>query len=62
VGDLAGVAEAGGASLNAVDAVAGAVWVPGKVHRICVEHRLGDLDEDQVGDREHDQRGEEQPR
>jgi hypothetical protein len=45
VGDLAAVAEAGGAPLNAVHAAAGAVRLSGKVHRICVEHRLGDLDE-----------------
>lgn len=43
--DLAAVAEAGRAALNAMHPAAGAVSLSGKVHRICVEHRLGDLDE-----------------
>ena len=56
------MAEAGGAALNAVHVVAGAVRLSGHVHRIGVEHLLGDLDENQVGDRQYDQRGEELPR
>jgi hypothetical protein len=38
--------------LNAVGVPAGAMRLSRQVHRIGVEHRLGDLDEDQVADRQ----------
>jgi hypothetical protein len=50
--DRSGVAEPGGASLDAVFAAAGAVWLTGHLHGVGVEHLLGELDQDEVGDGE----------
>jgi hypothetical protein len=56
------VAESGGPPLNSVHTAPGAVWLSGEVHRIGVEHLLGELDKDKVSDGHEDQRAEELPR
>jgi hypothetical protein len=56
------LAESSGAAVHAVCVPAGAMRLVRQPHRFGVERLLGHLDEDQIRDREQDQRSEELPR
>ena len=57
----AGMAEAGGATVDAVLVPACAMGLSRQLDRLGVEHHLRHLDENEVRDRQADQRGEELP-